>query len=184
MRIVHTAGMLAATVTLLAACGEDTGPRAANSDVTAPATTRSSGGGVDTPSTVWSGEVIPDGTYGKTATIAEAREIGLRNGPARELLGPDGELPLKIKIAGDRWAHFLDEAGAMVVGDEGTATYDADGNWVVTSESSGCPGCIGTFEWTIEDGRLTLELLETTEVADPVDMLIGRLVTEGRWTRE
>lgn len=183
MRIVHTATMLAATVALLVACGEDTTPNASDA-ASSPTTTRSSeGNAADTPSPAWTGDVIPDGTYRRTATIADAKRLGLPKDVAAEVLGPDGEQRLEIRIAGDRFVHVVEEQGAMVVGDEGTATYDADGNWVATSESSGCPGCVGTFGWSFEGGRLRLTMLDTTEAGDPQEVAISRLVTEGEWVR-
>jgi hypothetical protein len=72
----------------------------------------------------------------------------------------------------------------MVVGDEGTVTYDADGNWVATSSGAGCPGCVQTFGWSLKGGRLTLTMLDTTEAGDPVNLLISRLVTEGEWAQK
>jgi hypothetical protein len=185
MRIVHTATALAAIVALLAACGEDTSSSPAGSDATSPTTIKSSGGSaVDTPSPAWTGEVIPDGTYSKTVTIAEAKRLGLEKGVITDILGQDGEQPLEFKIAEDRWVHFVEEGGAMVVGDEGTVTYDADGNWVATSSGSGCPGCVYTYGWSLKGGRLTLTMLDTTEAGDPVNLLISRLVTEGEWAQK
>jgi hypothetical protein len=185
MRRVHTATVLAAIVALLAACGQDTSSSEAGADATPPTTTTSSGGSrVDTPGPAWTGEVIPDGTYGKSATIAEAKRLGLEKDVAAEILGEDGSQRLEIKIAGDRYVHFVEEDAAMVVGDEGTATYDADGNWVATSESTGCPGCVLTFGWSLNGGRLTLTMLDTTEAGDPVDVLVSRLVTEGEWAQK
>jgi hypothetical protein len=183
MRIVHTATALSAIVALVAACGADTSSSPAGSDATSPTTASSSGdSAVDTPA--WTGEVIPDGTYSKTATIAEARRLGLENDVITDFLGRDLEQPLEFKIAEDRWVHFVEEGGAMVVGDEGTATYDADGNWVATSSGTGCPGCVYTYGWSLEGGRLTLTMLDTTEAGDPVNLLISRLVTEGEWAQK
>ena len=133
---------------------------------------------------VWTGDVIPDGTYSKTATIADAKALGVPKGAATETFGRNGKLPLEFKIADDRYVHLVEADGAMVVGDEGTATYDPDGNWVTTSESTGCPGCVTTYGWSLEGDRLRLRMLEGTGTGDPVDVLIGRLVTEGEWTQK
>ncbi len=182
MSIAHSATALAAIVALLSGCGESTGSSAAGSDASSTPETSSGATAADAPSSEWTGEVIPDGTYTKTNTKADARRLGLPKDMISEM--PDGGSRVELKIAGDVWVVLVEEDGAMLVGDEGTATYDADGNWVTTSNSYGCPGCVATVGWTFKDQRLTLKLLDTTEAGDPVDLLIGRLVMEGEWARK
>lgn len=179
MRIVRTATVLAAIVSLLAACGEETGSSEAGGD---PTTTSSAATAVATPTPEWTGKTIPDGTYTKTATMTDAKRLGLPKDVAAEILGQDGEFHVELRIAGDDYSQFGEYDGAMTQGDGGTATYDANGNWVATSNSAGCSGCVATVDWSLKGDRLTLKFLETTESGDPVELLIGRLVMEGEWT--
>ena len=77
-----------------------------------------------------------------------------------EILGADGELPIAVKVAADRWTHFVtNDAGIAEPGDAGTASYDDEGHWVTVSESAGCPACVQVFEWSLVDGSLTLRLV-------------------------
>lgn len=99
---------------------------------------------------------------------------------ADELLGKDGVGRVRLVVKGDVYAQFGDDG---TQGDGGSATYDSDGNWVTTSASTGCPGCTGTWKWSYDDGRLRLKLLEGTEVGDPVELLVTRLVVEGTYAR-
>lgn len=181
MGIARTTTVLTAIIALLAACGEETGSSEAGGDPTAASST---GSAADTPTSEWTGKTIPDGTYAKTDTMADARRLGLPRDVASEILGRDGAFRVELKIAGDNWVQFSEEAGAMVVGDEGTATYDGDGNWVTTSDSFGCPGCVTTVAWTFKGQRLTTKIVDGQGTGDPVDALIGRLVMEGEWTRQ
>lgn len=173
MRIARTATALAATVVLLAACAEESG----STGVADPPAADSS----PTTAQEWAGETIPDGTYARTATMADVERLGLPKDRAREFLGKDGESHYELRIEADDWAQFGDfEDAAMTQGDGGTATYDAEGNWVVTSP--GC-GCVSTMGWQFDEDQLTLKMLDTTESGDPVELLIARLVMEGKWTR-
>jgi hypothetical protein len=180
MRIVHPATALAVAAALLVGCG---GQETSSSADSAATSSTAGSSPTDRTSPEWSGEVIPDGTYTKTRTAADAKRLGIPKERAVEFIGDDGELHVELRIAGDSWAQFADDDGPMSLGDEGTATYDAKGNWVATSNSSGCPGCVATFEWSLKGDRLMLTLLDTTEAGDPVELLVGRLVTEGIWTR-
>lgn len=182
MRIVHSATALAAVAVLLAGCAEQTSSSGAGSETT-PTATSSGASAADTPSPEWTGDVIPDGTYTQTRTTADAERLGIPTSRATEILGDDGEFHVELRIAGDVWAEFGDDDGSMALGDEGSATYDAEGNWVNTSNSIGCPGCVSTFEWSLTGERLTLEMLDTSEAGDPVGVLVSRLVMEGTWTR-
>jgi hypothetical protein len=175
--------MPALAAVLLAGCGEQTSSSGAGSDATSSTTTSSGASATDTPSPAWTGAVIPDGTYTKTRTTADAKRLGIPMDRATKILGDDGEFHTELKIAGDAWAEFGDDDGPMTLGDEGTATYDAQGHWVNTSNSIGCPGCVQTFKWSLNGERLTLTMIDTTEAGDPVGVLVSRLVMEGTWTR-
>jgi hypothetical protein len=177
MRITYSAVALAAAA-LLAGCGE------AASEGAGPHPTTSGASPIDTPSPEWTGEVIPDGTYVKTRTTADAKRLDIPKDAAAVLLGQDGEFHVELRIAGDAFAMLSDDGDeALSQGDGGTATYDADGNWVLTSDSTGCPGCVQTFAWSLKGDRLTLRMLDPTEAGDPLNVLLSRLVTDGAYTR-
>lgn len=181
MRIICSAATIVALATLLTACGEQTTPSEAGPE---PTSTSSEPSPVAT-SAAWAGDVIPDGTYTKSQTMAHAYALGMSEKQVRKYVGRDGKFRVVLKIDGDNYAQFSDDGDApMAQGDGGTFTYDADGNWVATSHSTGCPGCVATVDWSLKGDQLTLTLLDTTEVGDPVDLLIGRLVMEGTWTRQ
>lgn len=181
MRVFYSVAAIAAMTAALTACGEQTDPSETGSAETSASSSPTS---PEATTPVWTGEVIPDGTYTKTATIADAKALGLPKDVATEFLGQDGEFHVELKIVGENYAQFGDDGDApMTQGDGGTAAYDADGNWVTTSDSTGCPGCVATWEWSHKGDGLTLRLLDTTEVADPVELLVARLVMEGEYTR-
>lgn len=174
------ATVLVSSVVLLAGCGEGSGPSGAGADPTPAPSTASA---ASAPDLAEAGKTIPDGSYTRTVTEADAQKLGLPEDRAVEILGQDGEFVVDLRVADDNFAQFADDGdGPMTLGDGGTATYDADGNWVTTSDSAGCPGCTATWRWSYVDGRLTLKLLDTTESGDPVDLLIGRLIFEGEFT--
>ena len=101
------------------------------------------------------------------------------------MMGQDGELHVELRIEGDNYAVFTDDFDAdMTLGDPGTAGFDASGNWVTTSNSQGCPGCSATYQWSVEGSQLVLTLLDARNFIGPMDVLIGRLVTEGTYTRQ
>lgn len=180
MRIVRTATVLAMIASLLGACGEATGSSETGGG---PTTTSPSGSADPTPTDEWTGETIPDGTYTKTATMAHAKRLGLPRDRATEMLGRDGELHVELRIVGDDFSQSSDDGDApLTQGDGGTTTYDGDGNLVATSTSTGCSGCVATVAWSLEGDRLTLKILDTTEAGDPTELLISRLVYEGKWT--
>lgn len=131
------------------------------------------------------GSAIPDGTWARTATMADATRLGLPPDVAQEHLGVDGETPIEVRIAGADWAQFMGVEGSeeLVLGDRGTSDYDADGRWVATGQSEGCSGCTATFTWSVDGDRLTLEMYDVASSEDPVDVLVTRLVMEGTYTR-
>lgn len=183
MRIIQSVTAIAAAGLLLAGCGGQTSSSAAGGADATPTAVTSDAGAAESPTPEWDGPVIPDGTYAQVRTAADAKRLGIPRNRAAELLGDDDEFHGELKIAGDAWAQFGDDGGSMSIGDEGTATYDADGHWVITSASTGCPGCVSTYDWSLEDDRLRLTMLDTTEAGDPVNVLVARLVTEGTWVR-
>jgi hypothetical protein len=161
---------------------EDVVPAAAPaSDTTSVATTP--------PATsVPANEVIPDGTYSRTATREDGEALGLEPALFDAVFGADGELPIEFEIEGDQWRHITtNDAGIREVGDRGTSSYDEDGRWVTVSESIGCPRCVGIFEWTYDSGTLTLFNSEADTLGLDLpdsDRVIGLLVTEGVYQRE
>ncbi len=120
---------------------------------------------------------IPDGTYRRVATTADAEALGIDAELIGEVLGPDGETTFTIEVAGDRWTQSaVNDVGYTEVGDRGTFSYDDQGRWVTVS-AGGCRGCIGVIEWTYDDGSLTLKLIEgrTAEqlvIIDPIASLV------------
>src|SRR5690606_20810954 len=132
------------------ACGGDEGRVAA--DATRPATTRpettpppaptaSTAATSDAPSTSAAPQPdrIPDGRYQRVITRAEAEALGIDPATAAEM---DHEHAV-IEIDGDRFRLLVGKnPDRLEIGDEGASTYDDEGNWVTTSESVGCPGCV------------------------------------------
>lgn len=143
---------------------------------------------VDTPpspspsATAYTGPRIPDGSWSKVATAAEARRRGLDAPVVQRMLGADGKLPVTLRIAGDRWTVLVTEedGGIPTPGDSGSLSYDRQGRLVTVSESPGCPGCIGKFAWTLTGDALELAFTPgSTSTKDD-----ERLVTEGTFHRK
>jgi hypothetical protein len=179
MTIVRNASLLAASIALVAGCAGTAGSEAADSGRTSTADASAAPGATES---AWRGDTIPEGTYAKTATLADARRLGLPKDKIAEVLGPDGEFNALLKIVDDNWAQFGDESGDMAIGDGGASTYDADGHWLATSGEGSGP--VQTFEWTLNGNQLTLTMLDNTEVGSPADLLVARLVMEGTYTRQ
>jgi len=128
-------------------------------------------------------EAIPDGSYAKTATLAEAKAMGITDQSFRSELGKDGKTTYVLKFRGDRWTHFVVEE-VPEPGDLGTLAYDAKGNVVMTSASDGCPGCVNTYDWSLVGDELTLKLVGHQSADTPEEEAIDRFVTEGAFTRQ
>lgn len=178
LRSALTAVML---VTVLAGCSDDTTSTATGGS-TSPTTTPND------PSPASSepekpGEAIPDGSYAKTVTVAEAKEKGITDRGFLNQFGKDGRTTLVLKIAGDRWTHFTVER-VPEPGDLGTLTYDAKDKVAMTSESDGCPGCVYTYDWSTSGDELSLSLFGHESTDTPEDVVIVRFVTEGAFTRQ
>jgi hypothetical protein len=183
MRIPRFTGTALAVGLLLSACsgaGSDA-ERAAGESPAAPSPSRSDGLADTAPD----GSAIPDGTWAMTKTTADARRLGIPKRLDVELFGKDGKSRLALRIEGSEWAHFVeDKDDTMALGDQGTGGYDEDGNWVTTSHSEGCPGCVATLEWSVEGDSLTVAFLDVETTSEPLDHQIARLAVEGTYTLE
>jgi TRAP-type C4-dicarboxylate transport system substrate-binding protein len=132
-----------------------------------------------TEASSYAGPVIPNGRYTKVTTRAEALERGLDPSIVDEMLGPDGEITVMFEIEDGRWTQYeIADTGTAQEGDLGTYSYDSDGQWVTVSESGGCRGCVGVFDWTLEDGVLRLAIVPADDAAITDDV---RLITEGEF---
>ncbi len=124
------------------------------------------------------GTRIPDGRYVRVATLEDAEAAGLAaDQTVITEFGRDGELPMALEFEGDGFRHYLtNDAAVEELGDLGTIDYDDEGRVVFTSESTGCPGCVGTVEWSLDGDTLTLT---------PVDLpRIDALFVGGEYTRD
>jgi hypothetical protein len=129
------------------------------------------------------GARIPDGSWSTVHTIADARREGLSPREVRTHLGEDRQLPVTLRIAGDRWVLLATEDdGVAVPGDDGTLTYDDRGRAVMESESMGCGGCVGTYVWRLEGDVLTMRLA-TAISPDLADDDVARMITQGDFRR-
>ena len=63
-------------------------------------------------------------------------------------------------------------------------TYDEQGNAVLTSESDGCGACVYTFDWQLDDTKLTLTMVGHDSSDGPEDLVAVRFVTEGVYLRQ
>ena len=121
-------------------------------------------------------DTIPDGRYERVVTPADAERLGVEPAVAAEAFGD--ELHVVFEVEGDRWRQLQGvNPDRLEVGDEGTTVYDAQRNWVTTSESAGCPGCTATIGWTLEGN--TLVLSAPADIDDP----IARMIIDGSFTR-
>lgn len=153
---------------VLAGCGDD------SSASTTPAAS---------PETADATAAIPDGSYGKTVTVKQARALGITDKYFLGQLGEDETTSFVYKFQGDRWTQFVVEQVAEP-GEGGTLEYDADDDVVMTSQSDGCPGCIYSFAWSLVGDELTMTLVGHESTDTPEDMVIVRFVTEGVFTRQ
>ncbi len=129
------------------------------------------------------GQVIPDGSYAKTVTVAEAKAMGITDQSFLRQLGEDETTSFVYKFQGDRWTQFVVEE-VPEPGDGGPLEYDAKDDVVMTSESDGCPGCVYTYDWSLIGDKLTLALVGHESTDSPEDVVIVRFVTEGAFTRQ
>ena len=110
--------------------------------------------------------MIPDGSYAKTVTVAEAKAMGITDQSFLRQLGEDGKTSFVYKFQGDRWTEFVVEE-VPEPGDGGTLEYDANDDVVMTSESDGCPGCVYTYDWSLVGDELTLASSGTSPPTPP-----------------
>lgn len=119
-----------------------------------------------------SGPRIPDSSWTKTLTRAQAERAGLPEDFIAEQLGADDLLPLTFKFESDDWSILnTNDQGFTEVGDFGTLVYEAPGRLTTTSESPGCPGCQAKLTWEIRGNRLLLALAPGADMP-PVDRFI------------
>lgn len=124
-------------------------------------------------------QVVPDGTYRRVTTTADAEALGLEPEEVTEFVGDDGEYPVALRFDGDRIQLLVtNDADIEEVGVDATIEYDEDGRLIVHEGSLGD----STIEWTYEDGVLVTELVADAggSPAHPV----GQLHLTGEWTLE
>jgi hypothetical protein len=110
---------------------------------------------------------IPLGTYVKVDTREGLLASGVDEKTIDSLFGSADEFRYTLKIADGLWSQFVSVDGSPdELGDKGTYTYD-DGLWVTTSESTGCPGCVGAIEWELDGDALTLRIDWDHSSGDP-----------------
>lgn len=189
---VVVTGVLAAGV--LAGCsgaGRDpaTAPQSSPAHSSAGATATSSGVAPGTPTgtsdAVWAGATVPDGTWAKTFTARDVARLGIRDEGVLESLGRDGESTVTLKLVGDRFTQFGDDAqGVTQAGDFGSLAYDEDGHLLMTSENLLCNGCRYTYGWHLSGDRLELTMLAHRSPESPAELRVVRLVTTGTFVRQ
>jgi hypothetical protein len=171
---IGVAGLAGTVLLTISACG---GGGTDASDEVADDSTLATQTSSPSPTTIATSEVpvtIPDGTYSRVVVRADAIAAGFDPALVDKFLGADGELPIALKVAGDRWTLFVtDDADFAEPGDGGSSSYDAEGRWVQISESQGCPGCVGVLEWSLSDGVLSLTLVPGEgQIYDDADRLM------------
>jgi len=122
---------------------------------------------------------VPDGTYVAQTTGAEALALGLTDPQIEEIYGPDGLLEITLRLLGGNFTQYADYTtpGVPEPGDSGTYRFEG-GQFIFTSTSPGCPGCVGVMDSTFDGSQLTLRFSDS-ETADP----IARLIMEHDFTK-
>jgi hypothetical protein len=132
-----------------------------------------------------SGPTIPAGLYTRHLTPAEARadagRLGLTDDQAESFVSAVSEdLAFSFKIGDGVWAQYQTvDGGQPELGDSGTFTYDAEGNWATVSNSTGCPGCLLVYQWSVGGDALTVKVVPGHD-----EDAISTFVTEGTYQRE
>jgi TRAP-type C4-dicarboxylate transport system substrate-binding protein len=130
----------------------------------------------------YAGPVIPDGTYVRVTTEADAAARGLDPAIVGPMLGDDGQLVVVLEIEDGSWTQYEELVdGTRELGDLGVSTYDPDGRWVTVSESGGCRGCEAVIDWSFADGVLSLAFAPGDGEPIPDD---ARLIVEGDYAAE
>jgi hypothetical protein len=179
LRSIACATLIAAS--LLAGC-QSTGDGAdtATAPTSEPSTSETST--ADATEADRSGPTIPAGLWTRHLTPAQARadakRFGLTPDAVEEIAGSFSEdLAYSFKVDDGVWAQYQAlDGGESTVGDSGTFTYDADGNWDTVSNSTGCPGCVLVYRWSVQGDELTLNAVPGHD-EDPVALF----VTEGTY---
>ena len=97
------------------------------------------------------------------------------------MLGSAKDLTIAFKIGDGLWWQYSAVPGQpLAQGDGGTYRYDTAGHWVTVSTSSGCSGCVVSFNWSVKSGVLTLRTLDQSGGNYTYDV---RFVTEGKYRR-
>lgn len=156
-------------------------PDGCGADVPAVATGSEETGG-------WEGATIPEGSYAKTVSREQALAAGV---PSTDF-GDATELRITYRFKDGRWLQLANYGGGPdTVGDRGTYVYDGQGRLLITSDSSGCDGCRGVVEWSMDGDVLTMEI-DWDDAAndglgvlgvDPAEKSIVSLMVSGTYTK-
>ena len=114
------------------------------------------------PTTASKPQPVPNGTYFTTATRERAKAAGFDDALIEEAYGPDGTLEIVLRLQNGLWTQLADYDGAALdLGDAGSYRFEAD-QMVMTSTSTGCPGCVGVMDVTFDGRQLTLQYADRT----------------------
>ena len=119
--------------------------------------------------------VIPPSNWRRVITREELVAAGADGAFLREHLGSADRLPVLLSLSRDVFSQSGRYADGWSGGDAGRVSYDDEGRLVLTSSSSGCPGCVLALDWRLEPGELHLG--DATGMLDPID----RVVYVGTW---
>ena len=127
-----------------------------------------------------SGPRIPDSSWSRTLTPADADRAGIPKGhPVLRDFGADGRLPLTFQFQDDAFSILVtNDEGVAEGGDSGTLVYDAPGRLTLTSDAPGCPGCEYHLAWEIRGNRLVLDTAPGADLTRE-----ERFVMLGTWRR-
>ena len=169
---------MAMGVALLAGCSVTTAGTDEPGEVAGSATTVSSPES-PSPTGEYDGPRIPDGSWARVATFAQAARRGLEPAVVLPHLGSDRRMPVELIFDGNTWSVLITEDdGVTLLGDVGTFTYDGRGRLRTTSQSEGCPGCKALLEWKLNGDALRMWIPDDEPVGDDT-----RLVHEGTFRR-
>jgi hypothetical protein len=177
--------MVLALLMATCACGAD------DTTVQTPAARApsSSGSSLTTAGSAGSGEpgrtgpTIPDGTYAKTATRAEAQAARVAELVAGDF-GNRDSVTYTYKISGDRFTIFVTRAGGTPEpGEVGTLAYASGRRVIMSGESAACAPCVYTYRWRLAGNALRLTLVGHESTDGPEELAATRFVTEGVFRR-
>jgi len=102
---------------------------------------------------------IPDSSWTRVLTRAQAERAGISEANIVEHVGTDDRMPLTFQLLSDSYSLLVsNDEGVDELGDPGSVEYPAPRRLVLTSDSPGCPGCREELTWDIRGDRLTLRL--------------------------